>query len=205
MVVCTFCNRKFECTEENKENGKHIGENKYKCTNCGKTDSYPLSEGNMVSFTIDEIIQNVNDLKEGKDNKYLIGKVELKVGDIKKCEQCGRVTDVVKYNGLMDYCKNFSTMCVCRKKENDKDWFEECDDDFIDKDELRKEKKDFRKRDEIIELIFDRYPPKNDGILELDRMAYMFGELYHGSINDSRAFVFDDFMRYCAENNILTK
>lgn len=215
VETCTSCSKKFECTDDNEievEN-RNFGEgNTYKCS-CGHQDKYPLTEQSLIPFTIDEVCEVVNDLRSGTDNRYLIGTVDLKIGDTKKCKKCGNITDVVAYNGLCDYDSNYSTMCqVCDGGKYDK-WYESCGDDGceihdddLDIEKMRKEDKEFSDKDKILDLIFERYPPINDGVLELDRMAYMFESMWgKGSTVDAWGDVFTRFMNYCARHDILTK
>ena len=165
-----------------------------------------------MKLTITEILQVVKDLQEAKPNKHLVGKVELKIGDLKKCRNCGEVLDVVAYNGIMDYDTNVSPECECSGRDKNEEWWKPCKDesncDFhkdLDVDRIQAEHDDYKRRDEAIQAIFLNAPPKNDGLLELDRIAFMFGHLYNSSINDSRAFVFDAVIKYCAINGLITK
>lgn len=219
---CKSCGKDFECTRENEVQSEPRSNFEqgtlYECLYCKHIDPYPLTSESMHPFTLDETILIVKDLISGKNNKYLHGKVDLKIGDYKKCDDCGNITNVVAYNGLFEYDANCSTLCECSSYAKHDDWYEPCGTstcndvlkcDFhkgIDTKKERTEHEDFTKRRSIVKSIFNAFPPKNDGILELDRMAYMFGAIYgEGSINDNRSWVFDDFMLYCARNNIIQK
>lgn len=211
---CKKCKKDFECTKENEDHDykSKFPIHRYRCYHCDHLDSYELEGMRYEPFTIDEAVKMVKDLKEGRDNKYVIGRVDLKVGHEKKCKKCGKITDVVVYNGCMDYNENCSTVCSCEEKSYLEDWFEPCDDkdcEFhkrIDAKKFRDERDDYAVRDDIIEQIFEAYPPENDGAIELDRIAHMFDLMYgKDSINGCRAYVFDRFIRYCAEKELLTK
>lgn len=210
IFICKKCNKEFEGTTENQEHKD--GRFHYRCTYCNYLDYYEIEEENYRSLTIDEAVEVAKCLKEGRDHKYLEGHVDLPIGHEKKCKKCGRLTDVVEYNSCLGYSENYSTMCSCEEKPYPEDWFEPCDDkdcEFhknVDTEKFRKEKDDYKVRDDIIEQIFEKYPPENDGILELDRIAYIFNTVYgKESTNGSRAYVFDSFMIYCAEKGMLRK
>lgn len=164
------------------------------------------------NLTMTELLQVVKDLQEARQNKNLVGNVELKIGEMKICDDCHKIKDVVAYNGICDYDTNWGVECECSTRDKDVEWWKPCkendDCDFhkdLDVEEIQKEQDDYKKRDKTVEAIFLNAPPKNDSILELDRIAYMFGHLYNCSTNDSRAFVFDNVMRYCAKNGLITK
>lgn len=172
-------------------------------------------EDTILPKTIEDVIEITEDLKNGRNNKFLVGSVDLKIGDLKKCGKCGNITDVVEYNGCLSYEKNVSTQCECDRDSYEK-WFEPCGIDKcnekkrcgfhkrINIEKERKEYEEFKKKRDIIKTIFEKCPPVNDGVMELDRIAYMFGHLCDGlSINDSRSYIFSDFMLYCARKGIL--
>ncbi len=216
-LVCTGCNKIFDLTNENEipfnpKNAEEFNKpRKYKCTFCGIENED--TKTNWRPYTIEEAIETTKCLQEGKNHKLIIGDVDLKIGDVKKCKQCGYVTDVVDYNGCMAADANFSIMCPkCDTKEEYDDWFEHCGadkcemHDDLDIQKLRAEHNDFKIRFGIVKKIFEVAPPKNDGILELDRMIYMFVAMYgKANIGDGYIWVADEFMRYCAQHGLLTK
>lgn len=171
----------------------------------------------IIPLELEELVEEIKCLQEGRDYEHVIGKVDLKIGDVKKCRDCGEITDLVSYDGLFDHDSNYSTECECSriKRMGEKPWYEPCDDDDDDdcdfhKDldvvKLRKEDEVYRKVDEINKIIFDRLPPVNDGILEFDRMVHMFKELFvNCNTPDAMLYVHTPFQLYCARNGLITK
>ncbi len=219
VVLCITCDTKFECTLDNViDKPRKKGEDgySYKCPN-GHIKNYPFTEKSFVKHTVDEAIDIVKCLQEGKNNKYLISDVDLKIGDFKKCEECGNITDVVIYNGLMDYDANCSTECGCSRECRDTRWWRsDCKDDKcgfhgeLDIPKLEREQDDYEARDKILNEIFEKCPPVNDSVIELDKIAFLFGEtkkmkdsVGNGSTVDIRSYVFGRFITYCAKHDLI--
>jgi len=217
-LKCTSCNKIFDIIEENRirkdiENLEDItnGYSKYKCTFCGAENQDGEGKSEWRPFTVEEALETAKCLQEARNHKLIIGNVDLKIGEIKKCRKCGKITDVVDYNGIMSYEKNFSTQCdVCYKEDEYDDWFEHCGEDGckmhdgLNVEKLRAERDDFKVRRNIVKKIFEVAPPKNDGILELNRIIYMFSSMYgKDNIGGAYIWVSDTFLKYCAEHGLL--
>lgn len=201
--TCPECKQEFECTNENEYSDG------YECTKGHLSKRCDLNT-NFVPLTVDEAQEYAEFLERGETHKYHIGIVGKKVGDIDNCEKCGKITDVIEYGGLTNN-KNTSTMCACEEHEHDK-WYESCGDSDcdvhgdLDVEELKKENEEYEARMELIREIFDKYPPKNDGILELCRIMFLFGNSW-GKENTGGNYIYihDEFIKYCADHNLLTR
>jgi predicted RNA-binding Zn-ribbon protein involved in translation (DUF1610 family) len=199
--ACPECNIIFECTNENSSGSG------YKCPKGHLINKKKLNM-EFVPLTVDEAQEYAISLERGETHKYHIGTVGRKVGDILKCEVCGRVTDVVEYDGLTND-ENTNVLCVCQE-DHDK-WYEPCGDSScefhrdLDIDRFRKEDEEDKVIDDLMAEIFEKYPPKSDRILELNRIIFLFSNSY-GKEGTGMHYIYvsSKFINYCAEHDLLT-
>lgn len=145
-------------------------------------------------MTMEKAIGMADVLRDGGEHPVK-GVIECAVGCIKRCKR-GHVEHVVHYNDIMAHKRNVSSTCRICDPDDD---MPEC----LDTEENRMLTRSFR----LIDRILRASPPKNDGILELDRIAYIYHMMSVSediSIDDARADVFDPFMLECARRGVLT-
>ena len=226
--ICTKCEREFECTKENQGTSKKgklisatheikLGHSRYKCEFCKHWDYY--KGGKYVPFTIKELLTEIDCLQNAKNWKHIIGDVDHPIGFIKTCKDCGEPTGVVSYGDVGLYSKNHNVECECQRVNRERRWYEKDEDkhkhkkgekckfyDDLPVKKFREEDDEFQKCDDIVKLIFKHCPPRNDGILEFDKMTHMFGQL-HAKCNtpDSMLHVHRAFQLYCAKHGLITK
>ncbi len=209
-IVCKVC-KTIITVFDSQMSLSHTGKYRVKCFTCRCINEYYYNEMEHIELTLNDMVYIVKCLKEGKDHPHLIGHVNLKIGKTKRCDRCGKITDVVTYNGIFNYDSDCSTECECSKIDND-DVIESCKDkdckfhNTVPIEQLKKEHFDSKARQIEINNILNYFPPRGDGILELDKIAYVFYNTTKlpVTINDARAFVFDDFMLYCARNDLIS-
>lgn len=193
--TCPECKQEFECTNENQYSSG------YKCPKGHLSERDDLNT-NFAPLTVDEAQECAEFLERGETHKYHVGIVGRKVGDIVNCKKCGKITDVVEYDGLTNNGNTFME-CTCEESKHDK-WYDSLGE--LEAGEFRKEDKVFEAKRKLVREIFDKYPPKNDGILELWRIMFLFGNSWgKGNTGDNYIWVSDEFVEYCAEHNLLTR
>jgi len=200
--VCPKCHDKFECTNDNEYSYGY-----YKCPQGHLSNTCDLNT-DYFPLTVDEAQEYAEFLEKGETHKYHIGVVGRKVGDIINCKKCGKITSVVEYDGLTND-KNTFIECTCEANESDKR-YEPCGDSDCElhKDicfeKFKKEEEEHEVKRKLIKEILEKYPPKNDGILELNRIIFLFSNCY---IKDNTGGYFisvhDEFTEYCAKHDLL--
>ena len=184
---------------------------KYSCPDCKGV--IPEKDVKFQNFDFNECLTVVNCLQNANDHQDITGDVDCKVGDIKKCRECGRVTDVVMYNGCLEHCSNTSSTCsVCyegvseklEKKgkslesvaEENRGWMK----DIIESEKMYKEV--YGVQAEIMSVA----PPASDSVMELEKVAEAVKAEIDGKykFEEYELAVESQFINTCAELGLIS-
>ena len=175
---------------------------KYSCPICkGEINSKDVK---LIQFTMKECLKVAKCLQDAKPHADVIGKIDMKIGDLKKCNKCGRITDVVGWTGCMEHDSNCSSTCeVCEVEYYRDDLLpDECYSNVEEKTFY----KNYKETGKILNKVFEVAPPKNDSILEFERIVwFVFHLSKKKSTLDIRNEIFDRFICKCGELGLITK
>ena len=168
----------------------------------------------VTSFKFNECLIVANCLQNAINHKDIIGDVGYKIGDIKKCKECGKITDVVMYNGCLDYCSNTHSSCSacydgisgklekeCKSLESvakeDRKWMKE----VVESEKMYKEV--YGVQTEIMSVS----PPASDSVVELERVSEAVKTVIDGKykFEEYELAVEDQFINKCAELGLISK
>ena len=183
----------------------------YKCPDCNGV--IPEKDVTLTKFNFNECLTVANCLQKAINHQDIIGDVDHKIGDIKKCRECGKVTDVVFYNGCLEHCSNTSSTCsacytgVTKKLDNpdalksvskeDHDWMQEC----IESEKMYKEVYS------VVENIMSTTPPISDSVVELEKVTNTAREILDSKykIDEYELALENQFINKCAELDLIDK
>ncbi len=129
-------------------------------------------------WTLEEGLEDCTKLEKGE--KHLTEDYTVKVGTIRPCHECGVPVDVVSY-GSFDLDSMSITQCEQHEHQFklSKCTSEDCPvhggEHGFDEDDYVKRSKEIAHIMEEIKKMFDIVKPKNDSIMEYDRMMFLFG------------------------------
>ena len=183
----------------------------YTCPDCKNV--IPEKDVSLINFNLNECLIVANCLQNAINHQDITGDVDCKIGDVKKCNKCGKITDVVMYNGCLEHCSNTTSSCstcyegitgkldgdteIKSASKEDRKWMLEC----VESEKMYKE------LHSILEDIMSATPPVSDSVVELEKVTNAVRYLldYKYKINEYELEVEQQFINKCAELGLVNK
>jgi len=131
-------------------------------------------------WTLEEGLEECADMEKG--SKHRTEDYTAKIGTIRPCHTCGKPVDVISYGS---YILDNMSITDCDEHYDDpvKPPFKKCTDDCpvhggehgFDEEKHYKRSQEIKKTREDIKKMLETVKPRNDSILEYDRMNELFG------------------------------
>ena len=199
LSYCQKCEKEVKPVEDQPDD---IRENaNFTCQTCNSVVDKP----SPIPFTLEEAVHAVKCLKNGKPHDEST-RVNMRIGEVKRCDNCNTITDVVGYTGCLPADSNFSTSCIDCDCDDE---MENCDCDCnIEKAIKQSNETDafYRQVRDIINQVCDVDPPVSDSMLEFDKMLWYVQNMHpdiNKSTQDYSNAVEYAFLPKCAELGIL--
>ncbi len=159
-------------------------------------------------WTLEEGLEDCAKMEKGI--KHTSEDYTVKVGTIRPCHDCGKPVDVVSYTS---YDLDHMSITSCDKHQHK---FEKsnCASDTcpvhggengFDEDEYEKESNRIEQTRKDIREMFEKVKPKNDSIMEYDRMHSLFGHTHpHTKPDNYDYWLYNEFIDYFGLKGKLT-
>jgi len=160
-------------------------------------------------WTLEEAVKECEDMEKGE--KHHSEDYIAKVGTIRPCNECGKPVDVITYTGFsMDQLS--ITHCNEHSPENPiKPPFKKCTDKdcklhkYFDEEKYYNDSLKIHHIIEEVEKLINEVKPRNDSILEYDRLCHLFGHSHpHTKPADYEFWLYNKFIDYMGINGKLT-
>ena len=161
----------------------------------------PEENFSYVGSPLEDAISMANCLKTGRNHPNILENVNVKIGDVKTCRECGRITDVINYDSMLLFDGNGGT--VCSHCPNDLEKYENTGEDWAD-DYVESERM-YAEIHALAEMIWSMDPPKSDSVFEMERIIYIIGEVVGDKYKEAEyeLALKHYFMNKCGELGLL--
>ena len=171
----------------------------YECPSC--SGMIKESDISLSQFTLEDCVEIHDCVQNRKTHPDLRHDYE-KIGDVKKCDNCGKITNVYTHAGLTsnihsckacDFCKTSGTWGYDEAIGGGILWSERIYDEVCD----------------LFEKICEKVPPTSDSIMEFERIIWFIDSIHDGdnkcSTKDYEMMIKDKFINKCAELRLIRK
>ena len=172
----------------------------YACPSCNGI----VEESDIVlsRFTLEECIEIHNRVKNAEPHPDL-GHDYGKIGDVKKCRECNKITNVCTHAGLTYDIGNHKACDFCKTSGAYEGYDEAIGGGIMWSERI------YDQVCKLFEKICERVPPTSDSIMEFERIVWFVDSIHDGddkcSTKDYEMMIKDKFINKCAELGLIRK